>query len=114
MATHSSMLAWRIPMDRGAWQLQSTVSQRRTRLNMHMQKEIEPEALLCELSNLMEGNQPQAPFLLLSQTLGFWGTVAPRSPCQGKDRGHSPSGPTPLRRTVYHCIIKLSAFGRDH
>ena len=23
MATHSSILAWRIPMDRGAWQAQS-------------------------------------------------------------------------------------------
>ena len=29
MATHSSILAWRIPMDRGAWQgLQSMGSQR--------------------------------------------------------------------------------------
>ena len=28
MATHSSILAWRIPMDRGAWQLQSIESQR--------------------------------------------------------------------------------------
>jgi len=28
MATHSSILAWRIPMDRGAGGLQSMVSQR--------------------------------------------------------------------------------------
>ena len=28
MANHSSILAWRIPMDRGAWQLQSTGLQR--------------------------------------------------------------------------------------
>ena len=28
MATHSSILAWRIPMDRGAWWLQSMGSQR--------------------------------------------------------------------------------------
>ena len=28
MATHSSILAWRIPMDRGAWRLQSMGSQR--------------------------------------------------------------------------------------
>ena len=28
MDTHSSMLAWRIPMDRGAWQLQSMGLQR--------------------------------------------------------------------------------------
>ena len=28
MATHSSIRAWRIPMDRGAWQLQSMWSQR--------------------------------------------------------------------------------------
>ena len=32
MATHSSILAWRIPMDRGACGLQSIVSQSRTRL----------------------------------------------------------------------------------
>ena len=29
MATHSSILAWRNPMDRGAWQLQSMRSQRK-------------------------------------------------------------------------------------
>ena len=28
MATHSSLLAWRIPTDREAWRLQSTESQR--------------------------------------------------------------------------------------
>jgi len=28
MATHSSILAWRIPMDRGAWQAPSMGSQR--------------------------------------------------------------------------------------
>ena len=28
MATHSSILAWRIPMDRGAWRLQSMELQR--------------------------------------------------------------------------------------
>ena len=28
MATHSSILAWRIPMDRGAWRLQSMGLQR--------------------------------------------------------------------------------------
>ena len=28
MATHFSILAWRIPMDRGAWVLQSIESQR--------------------------------------------------------------------------------------
>ena len=28
MATHSSLLAWRIPADRGAWRLQSRESQR--------------------------------------------------------------------------------------
>ena len=28
MATHSGLLAWRIPMDRGAWGLQSMESQR--------------------------------------------------------------------------------------
>ena len=28
MATHSSILVWRIPMDRGVWRLQSTESQR--------------------------------------------------------------------------------------
>ena len=32
MATHTSILAWRIPMDRGAWRLQSTGSQSQTRL----------------------------------------------------------------------------------
>ena len=31
MATHSSILAWRIPMDRGAWQ-ESTGSQSQTQL----------------------------------------------------------------------------------
>ena len=28
VATHSSILAWRIPMDKGGWQLQSMGSQR--------------------------------------------------------------------------------------
>ena len=28
METHSSILAWRIPMDRGAWRLQSMGSRR--------------------------------------------------------------------------------------
>ena len=28
MATHSSILAWRIPMDKGGWRLQSMGSQR--------------------------------------------------------------------------------------
>ena len=28
MVTHSSILGWRIPMDRGAWRLQSTGLQR--------------------------------------------------------------------------------------
>ena len=28
IATHSSTLAWRIPMDRGVWRAQSMVSQR--------------------------------------------------------------------------------------
>ena len=35
MATHSSILAWRIPMDRGAWQLQSTGSQRVRHKRLH-------------------------------------------------------------------------------
>ena len=30
MAAHSSILAWRIPMDREAWQVTSIVSQRDT------------------------------------------------------------------------------------
>ena len=34
MATHSSILAWRIPMDRGAWRVTvDGVTQSRTRLN---------------------------------------------------------------------------------
>ena len=33
MAIHSSVLAWRIPVDRGAWQLQPMGSQSRTRLS---------------------------------------------------------------------------------
>ena len=34
MATHSSILAWRIPMDREAWGLQSTELQSWTQLSM--------------------------------------------------------------------------------
>ena len=34
MATHSSILAWRIPMDRGAWRAAvNGVAKRRTRLS---------------------------------------------------------------------------------
>ena len=33
MATHSSVLAWRIPMDRGAWWAASGVAKSRTRLS---------------------------------------------------------------------------------
>ena len=44
MATHSSLLAWRIPMDRGAWQAtvyRDTKSQTGIKqLNMHTQTSI--------------------------------------------------------------------------
>ena len=36
MATHSSTLAWRIPMDRGAWQaIVYGIAKKQTRLNTH-------------------------------------------------------------------------------
>ena len=36
MATHSSVLAWRIPMDTGAWKaIVRGLAQSRTRLSMH-------------------------------------------------------------------------------
>ena len=38
MATHSSLLAWRIPMDRGAWQATVRgVAESQTRLNDYAQ-----------------------------------------------------------------------------
>ena len=37
MATHSSVLAWKIPMDRGAWRATvQRVANSRTRLSTHM------------------------------------------------------------------------------
>ena len=62
MAPHCSILAWRIPTERGAWRAAvHSVAQSWTGLNMRTRKEVKPVALLCELSNLMEGNQPQLP-----------------------------------------------------
>ena len=99
MAPHCSILAWRIPTERGVWRAAvHSVAQSWTGLNMRTRKEVKPVALLCELSNLMEGNQPQLPLLLLSQTSGFWGTVA-----RVRTEGTAPSGPTPLRRPVCQC-----------
>ena len=96
MPPHSSTLAWRIPTERGAWCAAiHRVAQSWTGLNTHTQKKVKPVALLCQLSNLMEGNQPQLPLLLLSQISGFRGTVA-----RGRTEGTAHPGLTPLRRPV--------------
>ena len=53
MATHSSILAWRIPMDRGAWRaIVHRVAQSRTQLNSlaHTHAVPSPGYLLCASS----------------------------------------------------------------
>ena len=71
MVTHASILAWRIPMDRGAWRLQSVKSQRvdvTECLNTaHHQSECRKpsrgESCHCETPGRM-GSQPERAFSL--------------------------------------------------
>ena len=51
MATHSSILAWRIPMDRGPWWATvCEVTKSRTQLSMHASQFLFTQSIMCILS----------------------------------------------------------------
>ena len=87
MATHSSILAWRIPMDRGAWRAAvHGVAKRRTRLSdwAHEHKAVK-SSWACNSYLLpdsgAEAGCPAAPgWVLQSHLVGFLGNKAVEVP----------------------------------
>ena len=82
MATHSSILAWRIPMDRGAWwAIVHRVAKSQTRL-----KQLSVHAYTLRIANqhidILVQNVKKRPSLLWSRSLGH--LIEKRTLSQGK------------------------------